>query len=84
MQISVHVDKEFLSMRAGLPQAKGQVYQTFFCLREVLREEQLGPYLEMCDLFKKLVPLYINEPTGYRLKTESIVLDILYRLKNRR
>ena len=31
-------------------------------------------------MFKQLVPLYISEPAGYRLKTESIVLDILYRI----
>ena len=85
MQISVHVDREFLMMRAGIPEMadkSGRKYTAFRyrCLREELTHEQLAPYLEMCELFKALVPLYINEPSGYRLKTESIVLDILYRL----
>lgn len=73
MQIRVHVDKEFLAMRAGHTEP-----HMYLCVREILEKDQLGPYLEICDLFKELVPLYVNEPTGYRLKTESIVLEILY------
>ena len=80
MQIRVHVDKEFLSTRAGSPVGEGQIAWTYYCRREELREDQLEPFLKICDLFKQLVPLYINEPAGYRLKTESIILDILYQL----
>ena len=79
MQISVHVEKEFLAAKiAGDDPAIGA--RKYYCLREDLTSEQLDPYLETCDLFKQLVSLYINEPTGYRLKTESIILDILYNL----
>ena len=80
MQISVHVDREFLSMRAGYQNGREQIPRVYSCIREELEKEQIDPYLETCELFKQLVPLYINEPSGYRLKTESIVLDILYRL----
>jgi AraC-like DNA-binding protein/quercetin dioxygenase-like cupin family protein len=81
MQIRIRADKEFLSARAGdLSQREGIVNRRYFCLRESLKEEQLDGFLEICELFKRLVPLYINEPTGFRLKTESIVLDILYHL----
>ena len=75
MQVRVHVDKEFLAMRAG-----STVPRVYRCIRENLEGDQLEPYLRICDHFKELVPLYINEPEGYRLKTESIVLSILYHL----
>lgn len=79
MQISVHVDREFLALRAGRTDGNhvGRMYR---CSRDELTREQIEPYLEMCELFKQLVPLYIDESDGYRLKTESIVLDILYHL----
>ena len=80
MQVSVHVDREFLLSGAGVHPDSDQIGLMFRCSREDLTHEQLQPYLEICDLFKKLVPLYINEPYGYHLKTESIVLDILYRI----
>ena len=80
MQIRVHVDKEFLAARAGFPEEEGQISRAYLCRREELAEGQLEPFLQICDLFKELVPLYVNEPAGYRLKTESIVLDILYGL----
>ena len=73
MQIRVRVDKEFLAMRTNYESPR--VYR---CIREELESSQLEPYLEICDLFKELVPLYVNEPAGYRLKTESVVLEILY------
>ena len=75
MQVRVHVDKEFLSMRTG--RTDPRIYR---CIREDLESSQLEAYLRICDLFKELVPLYVNEPEGYRLKTESVVLEILYHL----
>ena len=79
MQISVHVEKEFLATKiAGEDPANG--VRKYYCFREDLTAEQLDPYLETCDLFKQLVSLYINEPAGYRLKSESIILDILSHL----
>lgn len=80
MQIRVRVERDFLMSRIDAPPGKGQVSWEFRCSRDDLTREQLAPYLEMCDLFKQLVPLYFDAPQGYRLKTESIVLDILFRL----
>ncbi len=80
MQISVHVDRNFLMERLGFDQESDQVSHLYLCSRQELTHELLQPYLEICDLFKELVPLYITAPEGYRLKTESIVLDILYRI----
>ena len=80
MQVSVKVDRAFLASRTEHNWKKGQIGTEYRCSREDLTHELLEPYLEICDLFKQLVPLYISEPAGYRLKTESIVLDILYRI----
>ena len=80
MQISVLVDREFLITHAGPMWVEGQTGIEFRCSRDELTEEQLEPYLEMCELFKELVPHYINEEKGFRLKTESVVLEILYLL----
>ncbi len=80
MQIRVRVERDFLLSRIDAPAGKGQVSWEFRCSRDELTRDQLEPYLEMCDLFKQLVPLYIDAPQGYRLKTESIILDILFRL----
>ena len=78
MEIRVHVNGDFLASRAGLVMQAGQTGWASRCLREELTHEQLEPYLSMCELFKALVLLYINEPSGFRLKTESIVLDLLF------
>ena len=80
MQINVRVDREFLELRAGHLEDRGQTSYMYCCRRDQLIHEKLEPYLEMCELFKQLVPLYVNEPEGYRLKTESIILEILYLL----
>ena len=85
MQVRVRVDREFLAERApagdGLTEGKKQpVTRAFRCIRRELTKQQLEPYLAICERFKQLVPLYISQPEGYRLKTESIGLDILYDL----
>ena len=80
MQIQIHIDKEFLAARTGNLSGGEVLNRRYACQRADLRHDQLGPFLETCELFRQLVPLYINEPDGYRLKTESIVLDILYHL----
>ena len=75
MQIRVRVAKDFIAVRTGdmFPRA-------YRCIREKLEGDQLEPYLKICDLFKEMVTLYVNEPSGYRLKSESVVLEILYHL----
>ncbi len=80
MQINVRVDREFLEKRAGHLVDRGQLSYMYCCRRDQLIHEKLEPYLQMCELFKQLVPLYVTEPEGYQLKTESIILEILYLL----
>ena len=80
LEIRVRVDGEFIATRAALKMAEGQTGWDCRCLREELDHDRLEPYLDICALFKALVLLYVEEPDGYRLKTESIVLDILFML----
>ena len=50
------------------------------CSRSELTDELVPAYLEICDLLKKLVPLYVKQPLGYRIGSQGIVYDILFRL----
>ena len=50
------------------------------CSRAELTDELVPAYLEICDCLKKLVPLHVKQPKGYMIATQSIALDILYRL----
>lgn len=80
MQIRISVDRSFLSEKLRANAGAKPSARMYVCSREDLTHEQLPVFLKMCDLFKELVPLYINEPEGYRLRTESIVLELLYLL----
>lgn len=75
MQLIIHVSRDFINSR--LPD--GSRYLIHLS-REELIDQQVGSYLEFLDCLKKLVPLYVQQPEGYRLESESIVLDICYRL----
>ena len=50
------------------------------CSRAELTNELIPAYLEICDCLKKLVQLHVRQPKGYMIATQSIALDILYRL----
>ena len=50
------------------------------CSRAELTDELVPAYLEICDCLKKLVQLHVRQPKGYMIATQSIALDILYRL----
>lgn len=80
MQIRISVDRSFLAEKLRVNAGAKPSARMYVCSREDLTREQLPVFLKMCDLFKELVPLYINEPEGYRLRTESIVLELLYLL----
>ena len=67
MEIRIRVNREYLEMNAG-HLAGGQGAYRYSCRRDELNEEKLGPYLK------------ITEPTGYRLMSESIILEILFHL----
>lgn len=80
MQIRISVDRSFLAEKLRANAGAKPSARMYVCSREDLTREQIPVFLKMCDLFKELVPLYINEPEGYRLRTESIVLELLYLL----
>lgn len=80
MQIRISVDRSFLAEKLRANAGAKPSARMYVCSREDLTREQLPVFLKMCDLFKELVLLYINEPEGYRLRTESIVLELLYLL----
>ncbi|MFR4895518.1 MAG: helix-turn-helix transcriptional regulator [Blautia hansenii] len=52
------------------------------CSRETLTHKDLPWFLEICDLFKQLVPLYITQPPAMNLACEAIVMQILFKLVN--
>ena len=80
MEIRLRVDGEFLATKAALTMKEGQTGWSTHCMREELEREQLDPYLAICELFKGLTLLYVEQPDGFRLKTESVVLEILFLL----
>ena len=50
------------------------------CSRAELTDELVPAYLEICDRLKDLVTLHVKQPKGYMIATQSIALDVLYRL----
>lgn len=52
------------------------------CTRGTLRKEQLDAYLKICDLLKKLPPLYIMQPVGYKIKNHAIAMEVFFELLN--
>lgn len=75
MMISVHVSRDFIrSMMAGS--------RPFLirCSRDDLVREQLDTYLAICELFKKLPPLYVAQPRGSAFEIHAVIMNILYLL----
>ena len=50
------------------------------CRRSELLRTNLEDYFQICDLLKKLPPLYVNQPLGYRLERQAIALQIMAKL----
>ena len=42
------------------------------CRRSELLKTNLEDYFQVCDLLKKLPPLYVNQPLGYRLERQAM------------
>ena len=42
------------------------------CRRSELLRTNLEDYFQICDLLKKLPPLYVNQPLGYRLERQRL------------
>lgn len=77
MGVTIHVSKEFLETYTEEPSLP-----EIDCMRDTLQKEQLPYYLEICSLFKKLVPMYIQPPAAMRLGSDAIVMEILFQLLN--
>ena len=77
MVVDVHVSRDFLESYM-----EESVLPGIDCMRDTLKKEQLPYYLEICGLFKKLVPMYIQHPTAMGLGCDAIVMEILFHLLN--
>lgn len=75
MQLIIHVNRDFIDSRL-----KSSDRYLIHLSREELVDKQLGSYLELLDRLKELVSLYVRQPAGYLIESESIVLDVCYRL----
>lgn len=54
----------------------------FFCVKGEMQKEQLDAYLGICEMLKGLPPMYVMQPTGYRLKSHAIAMEVFYELLN--
>lgn len=77
MMVVIHFSRS--SMKNFIPNLEDY---HFLCARAELRKDQLGAYLAICELLKKLPPLYVMHPTGYRLKSQAIAMEIFFELVN--
>ena len=72
MGICIHVSKNF--MRRLLPDIELMQFQ---CSTSTLTQEQINPYMKLCDYMKKLTVIYFYQKQSYQLKSNALVLDIL-------
>jgi len=75
MQIVIRISENFIRSLMG-----GRRDFRIVCSRYDLTHETLASYMEIRHLFRELVPLYIQQPRGYQIKSRSLVLDVLYHL----
>ncbi len=71
-----------IRIREGLVQSLMGGSRDFriLCSRSDLTRDTLPRYLEICSLLRQLAPLYIQQPRGYMIKSNALVLDVLYLL----
>ena len=77
MMVMIHFSRS--SMKNFIPDLE---QYHFHCTREELHKEQLEGYLSVCEMLKKLPPLYVMQPQGYRLKSQAIAMEIFFELLN--
>lgn len=77
MMIMLHFSRS--SMKTYEPKLDNYRFQ---CSRASLKKEELGKYLEICELLKRLPPLYVTRPRGYRLQSQAIAMEALFELLN--
>lgn len=52
------------------------------CSEEALVQGKEKEYQSICDLLKRLAPLYIRQPVGYQLESQAIAMEVLFELLN--
>lgn len=72
MGICIHVSRNLLSR--FLPEHE---LVSFRCSPKFLEEEQVEVYKHMCAMLGKITVLYVNQQKTYRLRSHSIILEIL-------
>lgn len=77
MTVVIHFSRS--SMKNFIPNL--EEYR-FYCTRAGLKKEQLTAYLEICELLKQLPPLYVMHPTGYKLKSQAVAMEVFFELVN--
>ena len=77
MMVVIHFSRS--NMKNFIPNLDEYHFQ---CARAELKKEKLDAYLEICELLKGLPPLYVMHPTGYKLKSQAIAMEIFFELVN--
>lgn len=77
-QLVIHIRDDYISSfveeRSGL---------RIVCDRTQLSDDQILPYREICGALEEILRHYSDRPFGYRIRCESIVLQILFLLISR-
>ena len=77
MMVMIHFSRN--SMKNFIPELE---QYHFHCTKETLKKEQLDGYLAICDMLKKLPPLYVMQPVGYKLKSQAVAMEVFFELLN--
>lgn len=77
MMVMLHFSRS--SMKTYVPELDNYRFQ---CSRAFLKKEEVGKYLEICELLKRLPPLYVTRPRGYRLQSQAAAMEVLFELLN--
>jgi len=75
MGICIHVSRNLLSR--FLPEHE---LVSFHCSPKFLEEEQVEVYKHVCAMLEKITVLYVNQQKTYRLRSHSVILEILAEL----
>lgn len=75
MLMVIHIDDEYISSFM-----ENQRNFMILCDRTELTEELVEVYLRLCDSLQELVQLCIDQPYGFRIQSESLILHILFEL----
>lgn len=72
MGICIHISRNLLNRFVPV-----QEQMSFHCSPKYLTEEQSEVYRRICAMLKKITVLYVNQQKTYRLRSNSIILEIM-------